>query len=1199
MEKRIKISSENPIVAGHEVHGSKVLPGLAYIDMLYRFFGKHGHRYDELELRNVVIYQPLVVKAGESIVLTIRCSPVNAETWNVFVEREATDDRDGDSQEGRYLSAQMHRVGALAFGEALDEQVLSDIASGTDLETIYSVCRARGLVHSGAMKVAGRMRQRGDAVFVDCRLARSAGAAPTFHPALIDGSAVCAGAAWHAVEKSGDARLLLPLYYESFRAVAPLGERCIARVQRSSRRGKNEIGYQTLEFFSAAGQKVAELKNLGSKFVRDSTTIGDARGLEARRSAVSPIEIASEEIEATSMSRAAIVRILCELIADKLGVLVGKIKTDAGYFEMGLQSSDLLGLVETIQRKLSVTLAPTVLFEYATIAELAEYLSGLSARVGPLSSAVTESVDFATEHAAVRVEHEAVQPMALDAVAQHEPSARASSMDIAIIGLSGRYPQARNVAAFWENLVAGRDCIEEVPAERWDHSDYFDNDRDNTERTYCKWGGFMEGVDEFDPLFFNISPREAQVMDPQARLFLETIWELLEDAGYTREMLHERYRRRVGLYVGAMYQQYRSLIEDSHGESIAAISSYSAIVNRASYFFGLEGPSIAVDTMCSSSMVAIHMACKDLLLGECELAIAGGVNLSIDPKKFVGLSQAQLIGSHPDSRSFADADGFLPAEGVGAVLLKPLVRAVADGDSILAVIKSSGTNHSGRSSGYAVPNLNAQAELVERSLDKAGIDASSISYVEAAANGSLLGDPIEIAALSKAFGKYTVSRQFCAIGSVKSNIGHAEAASGISQLTKVVLQLRHRQLVPSIKAETLNPNLTFDGTPFRLQQTLQEWPQPVIEVDGVRREMPRRALINSFGAGGSYANLIVEEFIPAPVQPQPERDDGPFAMVFSAKTYERLKVVIERISAYVRSQETICLADLAYTLQTAREPLDVRVGWVVTSREELLQAMTHHLASLNEDAARTDAAYAGEANEHSQIRTLLSGRTGEMMMQSLLAERDLEKLVLLWTQGAKISWQALYAGRHARRISLPTYPFAKMKFRLAKPASNGALAAVAQSPAIGEPRSIEARRVPQDEGIENWVSRFISEALRIPLDSLKPASRIDDLGGDSIVRMRLARALERDFNIKLSGRELLEHPTIGELSRLVRNKYQPNDLNLDAAVLARPQSAENALHEAHVAQPVGDETVKALEMFRNGEFDLDELENILTERLLA
>ncbi|MGG1948355.1 beta-ketoacyl synthase N-terminal-like domain-containing protein [Trinickia sp. NRRL B-1857] len=1198
MEKRIKISSENPIVAGHEVQGSKVLPGLAYIDMLYQFFGKHGHRYDELELRNVVIYQPLVVKSGESIVLTIRCSAAGEGSWNVVVARQGAGDRHGDSQDGRYLTAEMHRVGAFVFAEALDEHLLADTASGTDLETIYSVCRARGLVHSGVMKVAGRMRHLGDAVIVDCRLAQGVGAGPvpSFHPALIDGSAVCAGAAWHSVEKNDDARLLLPLYYESFRAVAPLGQRCIARVQLSSRRSKNEIGYQTLEFFSSTGQKVAELKNLGSKFVRDSTTIGGGSVSDA---SAPRIEFASEQTDGALLSRADIERILCELIAAKLNVLVGKIRTDAGYFEMGLQSSDLLGLVETIQRKLGVTLAPTVLFEYATIAELAEYLSGVSVPAGRLTSAVAESPSVVAEGVGVRLKQDAqetVQAMPFVGIAQPGASVRAPSMDIAIIGLSGRYPQARNVAAFWENLVAGRDCVEEVPTERWDHRDYFDNDKDNTEKTYCKWGGFMEGVDEFDPLFFNISPREAEVMDPQARLFLETIWELLEDAGHTREILHERYRRRVGLYVGAMYQQYRSLIEDSHGESIAAISSYSAIVNRASYFFGLEGPSIAVDTMCSSSMVAIHMACKDLLLGECELAIAGGVNLSIDPKKFVGLSQAQLIGSHPDSRSFADADGFLPAEGVGAVLLKPLARAVADGDSILAVIKSSATNHSGRSSGYAVPNLNAQADLVERTLDKAGIDARSISYVEAAANGSLLGDPIEIAALNKAFGKFTTDRQLCAIGSVKSNIGHAEAASGISQLTKVVLQLRHRQLAPSIKADTLNPNLTFEGTPFRLQRTLQEWMQPMIEIDGVRREVPRRALINSFGAGGSYANLIVEEFIPAPMHAQGEFADGPVAMIFSAKTRERLNAVVEQISAYVRSQEAICLADLAYTLQTAREPLDVRVGWVVASRDELLQAMMQYLASQREERDRGDV---DETNEQSKIRTLLSGRTGEMMMQSLLAERDLEKLVLLWTQGAKISWQSLYTGRHPHRISLPTYPFAKMKFRFAKRTSTGSAASSMQAPVIGEGQSIEEHGAPRNEGVERWVLRFLSDALRIPLESLNPASRIDDLGGDSIVRMRLARGLERDFKIKLSGRELLDHPTIGALSRLVRDKYKPNDLVADVAALAQPESAEAALHRERVAQPVGDDTVQALEMFRNGEFDLDELEDILTERLLA
>jgi acyl transferase domain-containing protein len=310
-----------------------------------------------------------------------------------------------------------------------------------------------------------------------------------------------------------------------------------------------------------------------------------------------------------------------------------------------------------------------------------------------------------------------------------------------VIGLAGRYPKANTLDEFWDNLRTGRDCITEVPANRRDHNHYFDPDKNTPGKAYSKWGGFLDWVDRFDPLFFNISPRDAELMDPQERLFLECPWHLLENAGHTRELLRARYQSRVGVYVGAMSQQYHAFDSDLIRESAIALSSYYSIANRVSYFFDFQGPSMAIDTACSSALVAIHMACESLLKGECRLAIAGGVNLSIHPKKYLALSLAQIVGSHANSRSFGDGDGYIPAEGVGAVLLKPLAQAVQDGDSILAFIKSSAINHSGHTHGYSIPNPTAQAQLIVDNFHKAGIDPRTISYVESTANGSDQGVP--------------------------------------------------------------------------------------------------------------------------------------------------------------------------------------------------------------------------------------------------------------------------------------------------------------------------------------------------------------------------------------------------------------------------------------------------------------------------
>ena len=298
-----------------------------------------------------------------------------------------------------------------------------------------------------------------------------------------------------------------------------------------------------------------------------------------------------------------------------------------------------------------------------------------------------------------------------------------------MIGLAGRYPKANTLDEFWENLRTGRDCITEVPPERWDHGRYFDPEKNTPGKAYSKWGGFLDGVDRFDPLFFNIPPRDAEIMDPQERLFLECTWHLLENAGHTRELLRSRYQSRVGVYVGAMSQQYHAFDADLIRE--VRDCPILLLLDRQPRLLLLDfqGPSMAIDTACSSALVAIHMACESLLKGECRLAIAGGVNLSIHPKKYLALSLAQIVGSHANSRSFGDGDGYIPAEGVGAVLLKPLAQAVQDGDAILAVIKSSAINHSGHTHGYSVPNPNAQAQLISTiSASPGSIPAPSVMW---------------------------------------------------------------------------------------------------------------------------------------------------------------------------------------------------------------------------------------------------------------------------------------------------------------------------------------------------------------------------------------------------------------------------------------------------------------------------------------
>ena len=301
-----------------------------------------------------------------------------------------------------------------------------------------------------------------------------------------------------------------------------------------------------------------------------------------------------------------------------------------------------------------------------------------------------------------------------------------------IQGLIPTYPQARDIRAFWANLSEGRDSIREIPRSRWDHGRYYDPEKGKPGKSNSKWGGFLDGVDEFDPLFFGISPREAEIMDPQERLFLQCVHETLEDAGYTRETLaaEPALAARVGVYVGVMYQEYQlyGAQDQARGGTLAVPGQASSIANRVSYLYNLSGPSLAVDTMCSSSLTAIHLACEALRSGNCRLAIAGGVNLSLHPNKYLVLGLGQFASSKGRCESFGEgADGYVPGEGVGAVLLKPLAQAQADGDRIHGVLKGTALNHGGKTNGYTVPNPNAQGALIRETLEKAGVPARAVS----------------------------------------------------------------------------------------------------------------------------------------------------------------------------------------------------------------------------------------------------------------------------------------------------------------------------------------------------------------------------------------------------------------------------------------------------------------------------------------
>jgi len=610
--------------------------------------------------------------------------------------------------------------------------------------------------------------------------------------------------------------------------------------------------------------------------------------------------------------------------------------------------------------------------------------------------------------AAVAIEINGKSTSKIEPVAVQRPR---EAQDIAIVGMAGRYPKAKNPREMWENLSQGRDCIEEIPAARYEKR----LQHGSTEKYR---GGFIDDVDKFDSLFFNISPREAKMLDPQERLFLEVAWEAIEDAGYYPENLTaEDGSRSIGVYVGAVWAMYQMLgVEEKNaGNKITPNSFLWSIANRVSYWMNLSGPSLTLDTACSSSLTSIYLACEAIRSGACSAAIAGGVNLDLHQAKLEINAAGGALSEDGVCRAFGKgANGYVAGEGIGALFLKPLEQAVRDKDHIYALIKSVVVNHGGRSSGYTVPNPRAQANLIAAALEKAQIDARSIGYVEAHGTGTALGDPLEITGLSDAFKTFRVENQTCAIGSVKSNIGHLEAAAGVVGLSKILLQMKHRRLAPSLHSSELNEFIDFKNSPFYVVQKLEKW--QARSVDGV--QYPLRAGMSSFGAGGSNAHIILESYEPVEQEAEAAAHSVDLIFPLSAKNETQLHETAVRLVEYLNSNDEKAI-DIAFTLQFGRKSFDNRVAIVAATREELLDKLSSFIAG-----TKVEGCFAGQVKNSEGLTRFLDRREKEEFVRLVLQRRTPHKLAELWSEGLLSDWQGAEAGSAGRRVSLPTYPFA-------------------------------------------------------------------------------------------------------------------------------------------------------------------------------
>jgi acyl transferase domain-containing protein/acyl-CoA synthetase (AMP-forming)/AMP-acid ligase II/acyl carrier protein len=623
-----------------------------------------------------------------------------------------------------------------------------------------------------------------------------------------------------------------------------------------------------------------------------------ARWVRPERPAQAPPNIVAELpaglANPASPDRDCIEQWLLGWVARTAGIAAASISSTEPLAQFGLGSRDMVGLTDDLEQWLGCRLSPVLAYQYPTIKALAEHLA--TGRVEPGDG--------------------------------HQARAAASESEpIAIVGLSCRFPGAADPDAFWGMLANAVDAVSERP-ERW-----------TTDGTAARGvtqmstmaGGFLDEVGTFDAEFFGISPREAVHMDPQQRVLLEVAWEALERAG---ALGATGSINRTGVFIGISSNDYAQLMVRGGATIDAYVGTGTALsiaANRLSYQLDLRGPSLAVDTACSSSLVAVHLAVRSLRRGECDAALAGGVNLLLSPDPSLAFSHARMMAPRGRCRTFdAGADGYVRGEGCGVLVLKRLSDALANHDHVIAVIRGSATNQDGRSNGLTAPNGLAQQAVIRDALSDAGLSASDLDYIETHGTGTPLGDPIEVEALTAVLLHDRPADRRFALGSVKTNIGHLEAAAGIAGLIKTALAIEHGLVPAHLHLEQLNPAISLEGTPCFIARETSPWPTTTA---------PRRAGVSSFGFGGTNCHVILEQ-APA-TEPRPELSERPrHILSLSARTSEALASLAGKFAEAVRLDRGASLADVCFTANTGRPHHEVRLATSASSVDELAGALS-------------------------------------------------------------------------------------------------------------------------------------------------------------------------------------------------------------------------------------------------------------------
>ena len=711
---------------------------------------------------------------------------------------------------------------------------------------------------------------------------------------------------------------------------------------------------------------------------------------------------------------------------------------------------------------------------------------------------------------------------------------------MAIIGMAARVPGADNINEFWENLSKGINSIGHISEKRFEGSLPYTKAMNNISSTQSQKtlmenvvkAGYMNDIESFDASFFNISNKEAECLEPMQKLALEIANETIEDAGYGGNKINGS---RTGVYIGADLTYRVNLGVFNSGEILSTVGSWSSIIaSRVSYTYDLHGPAIVIDTSCSSGLVAIHNACRAIRDKECSMALVGGINLFGKPiiSNESGLSDVEnddgvLIAFDKNSK------GTAWGEGVGMVLIKPLKQAINDRDNIYAVIKGSAINNDGYSNGLTAPNAEAQTDVIVRAWKQADIDPETISYIETHGTGTIVGDPIEIKGLEDAFSKYTDKKQICGIGTVKTNIGHTVGLSGIISLIKVVLCIKNKKLTATINFKEPNPYINFTNSHVYVVDKFIEW-------ESVNEK--RIAGISAFGFSGTNCHLVIEEVPNTDLSN--EAQNKPFIFTLSAKNMKVLKDYIDKYIIYLNDSQEL-FQDIVYTASTGRGHYNFRLAIIASSnemlKEKLLSFKENEFLSMIEKNIFFSKVESSSSENQEIVKTIKSYNQNDLYDESYL--ELCRALCKKYIEGEKINFEDLYKGENVKKVTIPVYPLERKIVKFAEHIIENDNLTFNLSKTIKEKLEnskdqIHVKLLGKDgkfTEIEHLIADIWADVLGV--DEINIDDNFYDLGGNSLISIKLENEIEKKFNFTISDNNLIEsHNTIEKLAKYVEIK---------------------------------------------------------------